>query len=68
MGRVEKGIKCSINNCNEIAIRSISIIKVESAGLKINETKRGYLCKQHYKEYKKKSEDNRKVERWRWNT
>lgn len=67
MGRIDKGVKCSVANCNELAIRSISIEKVESAGLKVNESKRGYLCKEHYREYKKKSKDDRRVEKWRWN-
>jgi len=66
MGRIDKGVKCSIINCNETAVRSISIDKVEAAGLKVTETKRGYLCEQHYKEYKKKSKDDRRVEKWRW--
>lgn len=67
MGRIDKGVKCSVANCNEPAIRSISIEKVESAGLKVNESKRGYLCKEHYRDYKKKSKDDRRVEKWRWN-
>jgi len=68
MGRIDKGIRCSIVNCNENAIRSISSEKVESSGLKLTDTKRGYLCEHHYKEYKKKSKDTRKVEKWRWST
>ena len=66
MGRIDKGIKCSVVNCNEMAIRSISSEKVESSGLKLTDSKRGYLCEQHYKEYKKKSKDDRRVEKWRW--
>lgn len=66
MGRVDKGIKCIVVNCSEVAIRSISIEKVESAGLKVNEARRGYLCKQHYREYKKKNKEDRRVEKWRW--
>ena len=68
MGRVDKGVKCSVVNCSEIAVRSISIEKVKFAGLRVNETKRGYLCEQHYKEYKKKSKNDRRIEKWRWST
>jgi len=50
---------CSINNCNEIAIRSLSENKwksfVEKADLKYIENKQHkiYLCKNHYKESNK---------------
>lgn len=67
MGRIDKGVKCCVVNCNEPAIRSISIEKVESAGLRMSESKRGYLCKEHYKEYKKLSKDDRRIEKWRRN-
>lgn len=67
MGKIDKGVRCSVVNCSEPAIRSISIEKVESAGLSINQSKHGYLCREHYKEYKKKSKDDRRVEKWRWN-
>lgn len=67
MGRIDKGVKCSIVNCGEPAIRSISIEKVQAAGLRVNESKRGYLCKEHYKEYKKGSKEDRRVEKWRRN-
>ncbi len=65
MGRIDKGIRCSVVNCGELAIRSISLEKVESAGLQLSESKRGYLCKEHYKEYKKNSKDDRRIEKWR---
>jgi len=38
------------------AIRSISADKVKAAGLKVGDDKRAYLCKEHYKEYKRKQE------------
>jgi hypothetical protein len=53
VGRVDKGEKCSVSGCSNEAERSISADKVKSAGLKINTDKRAYLCKEHYKEYKR---------------
>ena len=41
------------------ADRSISADKVKAAGLKIGTDKRAYLCKEHYKEYKKKSKKDK---------
>lgn len=64
MGRIGKGTKCSVVNCNEEAIRSISVPKVKAAGLDV-EGKRAYLCKEHYKAYKKGSKKERRIERWR---
>ncbi|NIQ05452.1 MAG: hypothetical protein GWO20_06910 [Candidatus Korarchaeota archaeon] len=41
--------------------------RVKSAGLKIDSNgRRAYLCKKHYKEYKKKREREKKIEQWRY--
>lgn len=67
MGRISKGVKCSVSGCGKDATRSISAGKVRSAGLKIGSgERRAYLCKEHYKEYKKKTKKEKKVEQWRY--
>jgi len=66
MGRIDKGIKCSVIGCEATAIRSISMEKVESSGLKVEGDKKAYLCEEHYKEFRKKSKISRQVEKWRW--
>ncbi len=67
MGRISKGVKCSVSGCGKDATRSISAEKVRSAGLKIGSgERRAYLCKEHYKEYKKKTKKEKKVEQWRY--
>ena len=66
MGRIEKGEKCSVSGCSNEAERSISADKVKAAGLKIGTDKRAYLCKEHYKEYKKKSKKDKTLEKWRY--
>jgi hypothetical protein len=66
MGKVEKGIKCNVVGCNETAVRSISSDKVGKAGLDIGKANRGYLCKKHYKEMKKKSKKDRMIDKWRY--
>jgi hypothetical protein len=67
LGRIAKGVKCSISGCSKEAIRSISATKVKSAGLNIGSgERRAYLCKEHYKEYKKKTKKEKKVEQWRY--
>jgi len=65
MGRVGKGVKCSVSNCDKDAIRSLSREKVSSAGLKVDGEKRSYLCREHYKEYKKASKKDKLLEQWR---
>ena len=57
MGRVSKGVVCSVEGCNEPAVRSVSRRKIEESGvgfkLKESKAKRIYLCRKHYKEFKK---------------
>ncbi|MEM2319421.1 MAG: hypothetical protein QXW82_02120 [Candidatus Bathyarchaeia archaeon] len=66
MGRVSKGEKCSVANCNNEAKRSLPADKVRLAGLNVESEKRAYLCESHYKEYKKKTKKDRKIEQWRY--
>ena len=64
MGRIGKGTKCSVANCDEDAVRSISGPKTKAAGLDV-EGRRAYLCREHYKQYKKGSKKDKRIERWR---
>jgi len=67
LGRVSKGVKCSVSGCSREAARSLSAEKVRSAGLNVSsDERRAYLCKEHYKEYKKKTKKEKMVERWRY--
>jgi thymidine kinase len=67
LGRIEKGAECSVSGCGKEAVRSLPIDKVRSAGLKVGVgEKRAYLCKEHYKEYKKKTKKDKKLEKWRF--
>ena len=66
MGRVAEGVKCSVIRCDKEAVRSLSNQKVKSAGLDVSGGRRAYLCKDHYKEYKRKTRMERKLEKWRY--
>jgi hypothetical protein len=67
LGRIDKGIKCSVSGCGREAARSISTDKVKSAGLKVSSSeKRAYLCKEHYKEFKKKTKKDKTLDKWRY--
>ena len=66
MGRVARGIKCSVAGCGKEAVRSLSREKVSVAGLKVEGTRRSYLCKDHYKEYKKETKKDKMLEKWRY--
>ena len=66
MGRVAKGVKCSVVRCNKEAVRSLSREKVGATGLKVDEARRSYLCKDHYKEYKKETKKDKMLEKWRY--
>ncbi len=67
MGRIDKGQKCSVSGCGREAVRSISAEKVKAAGLNVNtDEKRAYICKEHYKEYKKKTKKDKTLDKWRF--
>jgi len=67
MGKIDKGVTCSVAGCTEPAIRSISAEMASEAKIKTIETRRAYLCKKHYKELKKRLKKDRRLQRWRWN-
>jgi len=67
MGIVSKGAKCNVDGCDKEGARSINTTKVENANLRVNSAgKKSVLCKEHYKEYKKESKDDRDLERARF--
>ena len=67
MGIVAKGAKCNYDGCDNSGTRSLNTTKVENAGMRVNSTgKKTVLCKEHYKEYKKESKDDRELERARY--
>jgi hypothetical protein len=59
LGRVAKGVKCSVTGCSNDAVRSLQTDKVKNAGLKVSEARKTYLCKEHYKEFKKETKKDR---------
>jgi len=66
MGKVAKGQQCSVVGCSATAIRSISPEKVAHAGISIGTARRAYLCKAHYREFKKLSRKDRQIDKWRF--
>jgi hypothetical protein len=66
LGKVTKGIKCSVAGCSKDAVRSLSAERVLSAGLKVGSERRAYLCKEHYKEFKKATKEKQKLRQWRY--
>tara|TARA_B100000953_G_C17866924_1_gene373512 strand:- start:275 stop:487 length:213 start_codon:yes stop_codon:yes gene_type:complete len=67
MGIIAKGAKCSVSGCDNDGIRSINTAKVENAGLRVSaSSKKSVLCKEHYKEWKKETKDDRSLERARY--
>lgn len=51
-------------NCNMDAVRSVNTVKAKNARLNV-EGKRTYLCKDHYKDYKKGNKKASQIEKWR---
>lgn len=68
MGIISKGAKCNVDGCEKDGARSLNTVKVENAGLRVSSVgKKSVLCKDHYKEWKKESKDDRDLERARFN-
>src|SRR5574341_828608 len=64
MGRVEKGVACSVTGCQNPAERSMSRNKAAMApDMDLGGAKRVYLCHAHYKEWKKATKEDRENER-----
>ncbi len=67
MGKVERGVKCSVEGCGADAERSLSREKVAGSGLKVvGEGRRVYLCNQHYKAWKKATKKERELNKVRF--
>jgi hypothetical protein len=56
-----------VPGCGREAARSISADKVKAAGLSVSSReKRAFICREHYKEFKKKTKKDRTLDKWRW--
>lgn len=67
LGRIDKGVRCDVRGCSNLAERSISKQQIVTANLSIDADKRRvYLCHEHYKEWKKSVKGERSIERARW--
>lgn len=67
MGIIAKGAKCNISGCDKDGVRSLTTSKVVGTGLSIlGSSKTTVLCKEHYKEWKKATKQDRDVERARF--
>lgn len=65
MGKVGRGVKCSVDGCGAEAERSLSRDKI--SGFKVvGEGRRVYLCSQHYKAWKKATKKERELDRIRF--
>ncbi|HMD79092.1 MAG TPA: hypothetical protein VKF39_03810 [Nitrososphaerales archaeon] len=67
MGRVDKGVACGVVGCANKAVRSLSRNEVGGSGLSVSgEGRRVYLCRDHYKVWKKATRKSKALERARW--
>lgn len=70
MGKIKRGVSCSVEECNEDAVRSLSPELVKKANLRINlgKSTRVYVCSAHYKQIKKVMKKEKQKEKWRHGT
>ena len=64
----DKKRSCVISNCKKEASRAVSGRKVEKAGMSVttDPSKTAHLCKDHYREFKKKTKKDRVLDRLDW--
>lgn len=66
LGKVGKGVNCSVSDCRNAAERSISKEKMSGSGLKVSGERRVFLCHDHYKIWKKSTKKDRELDRVRF--
>jgi hypothetical protein len=67
MGKVEKGVACSVTGCKNSSERSVGRDQLVGSGLTAGgEGRRVYLCHDHYKAWKKATKKDRDMQRARW--
>jgi hypothetical protein len=61
----EEKVTCDVEGCGADAQRSVHGKKVEKSGLRIRSdpAKNAHLCRDHYREFKKKTKKDRMLER-----
>ncbi|WEU40611.1 MAG: hypothetical protein OdinLCB4_001375 [Candidatus Odinarchaeum yellowstonii] len=67
MGKVDKGINCSVKGCDKQAVRSLNSSDAKKAKLDVEQNKlnKVYVCEDHYKIIKKALKKDRQAEKWR---
>ncbi len=65
---VEQVKQCDVEGCKATAELSISGKKVDKAGMSLttDPDKNAHLCREHYREFKKKTKKDRTLERLGW--
>ncbi|MCL5068249.1 MAG: hypothetical protein M1368_07845 [Thaumarchaeota archaeon] len=66
MGKIGKGVSCSVSGCTNSAERSLSKDRVANSGLRVAGERQVYLCHEHYKEWKKATKKDRELDRIRF--
>ncbi len=60
---------CGVKGCKQPAVRSLPTKKISgniAAGLKGEDGRRTHLCKEHYREYKRATKDERLTDTLAW--
>jgi len=69
MAREKEPEPCAVEGCGEPAARSLSAAKVKQVlpDLRIGDVgRRAHLCRTHYRQFRKKTKEERELERAAW--
>lgn len=58
---------CSVKRCGNPSVKTVAVEKLKEVSLDVeSKGRKVYLCKKHYKEYKRARRKIERLERWRW--
>lgn len=65
-GEIEEKI-CEVDGCSTVSVRSLGAKKVSDSGISVSrKTGKVHLCKDHYRDFKKKTKKDRELDRAGW--
>lgn len=63
---MKEGQTCDVNGCENEAVKSVPREKAQKLFTLKGSSKNVHLCREHYKEYKKKTKKEREMDRIGW--
>lgn len=63
---MKEGQTCDVNGCENEAVKTVARDKAQTIFSLKGNSRHVHLCKEHYKEFKKKTKKDREIDRIGW--